>query len=125
MPASGPLPWKYDASRGARPVARAGSGAGQARRAPSDALEFNNIFASCKGKWTGAVRHMFSHHILKPERMPIEANPWGTPKSSGAFSSLYKSRLLRSLTEMDSRCPHPLSRAHAFAGTSFAGMTTS
>ncbi len=63
----------------------------------SGVLEFNNMFASYKGEGTGAVRHMFSHHILKPERTPIEANPWGTPKSSGAFSTLYSSRLLRAL----------------------------
>ena len=55
------------------------------------------MFASYKGEGTGAVRHMFSHHILKPERMPIEANVWGTPQSSGAFSTLYRSRLLRAL----------------------------
>lgn len=63
----------------------------------SGALEFNNMFASYKGEGTGAVRHMFSHHILKPERTPIEANVWGTPKSSGSFSTLYRSRLLRSI----------------------------
>ena len=63
----------------------------------SGVLEFNNLFASYKGEGTGAVRHMFSHHILKPERTPIEANPWGTPKSSGAFSNLFRSRLLRAL----------------------------
>lgn len=63
----------------------------------SGVLEFNNMFASYKGEGTGAVRHMFSHHILKPERMPIEANLWGTPKSSGAFSTLYRSRLLRAV----------------------------
>lgn len=63
----------------------------------SGVLEFNNMFASYKGEGTGAVRHMFSHHILKPERTPIEANLWGTPRSSGAFSTLYKSRLLRAL----------------------------
>lgn len=61
----------------------------------SGVLEFNNMFASYKGEGTGAVRHMFSHHILKPERMPIEANVWGTSKSSGAFSTLFRSRLLR------------------------------
>jgi putative DNA methylase len=61
----------------------------------SGVLEFNNLFASYKGEGTGAVRHMFSHHILKPERMPIEANVWGTPKSSGSFSNLFKTRLLR------------------------------
>jgi len=63
----------------------------------SGALEFNNLFASYKGEGTGAVRHMFSHHILKPERTPIEANVWGTPKSSGSFSNLFESRLLRAL----------------------------
>jgi len=63
----------------------------------SGALEFNNMFASYKGEGTGAVRHMFSHHILKPERMPIEANVWGTSKSSGAFMTLYKSRIRHAL----------------------------
>lgn len=63
----------------------------------SGALEFNNMFASYKGEGTGAVRHMFSHHILKPERTPLEANLWGTPKSSGAFSTLFSSRILRAL----------------------------
>ena len=61
----------------------------------SSALEFNNMFASYKGEGTGAVRHMFSHHILRPERAPIEANVWGTQSSSGAFSTLFKTRLLR------------------------------
>ena len=56
----------------------------------SGTLEFNNLFASYKGEGTGAVRHMFAHHILKPERTPIEANVWGTPKSSGSFSSLLR-----------------------------------
>ena len=63
----------------------------------SGVLEFNNLFASYKGEGTGAVRHMFSHHILKPERAPIEANVWGTPKSSGSFSNLFRSRLLRAI----------------------------
>ena len=36
----------------------------------SSVLEFNNIFTSYKGEGTGAVRHIFSHHILKPERTP-------------------------------------------------------
>lgn len=63
----------------------------------SGVLEFNNLFASYKGEGTGAVRHMFSHHVLKPERTPLEANVWGTPKSSGSFSGLFKSRLLRAL----------------------------
>jgi len=60
----------------------------------SGALEFNNMFASYKGEGTGAVRHLFSHHILKPERTPLEANIWGTPKSSGSFSTLFRRRLL-------------------------------
>ena len=41
----------------------------------SGTLEFNNMFASYKGEGTGAVRHMFAHHILKPERTPIEVIP--------------------------------------------------
>jgi adenine-specific DNA methylase len=61
----------------------------------SGALEFNNMFCSFKGEGTGAVRHMFSHHILKPERTPLEAHPWGTPASSGSFSTLFDSRLIR------------------------------
>ena len=63
----------------------------------SGVLEFNNMFATYKGEGTGAVRHMFSHHILKPERTPIEANVWGTPKSSGSFFNLFRSRLLRAI----------------------------
>lgn len=63
----------------------------------SGTLEFNNMFASFKGEGTGAVRHMFSHHILKPELTPLEANVWGTPKSSGSFSTLFKNRILRAL----------------------------
>lgn len=61
----------------------------------SGTLEFNNVFASFKGEGTGAVRHMFSNHVLKPERTPLEAHPWGTPQSSGSFSTLFKSRLVR------------------------------
>ncbi len=63
----------------------------------SGTLEFNNLFASFKGEGTGAVRHMFANHVLKPELMPIEANVWGTTKSSGAFSCLYHSRIERAL----------------------------
>ena len=44
----------------------------------SGTLEFNNLFTSYKGEGTGAVRHMFSHHVLKPERIPIEANDRAT-----------------------------------------------
>ena len=68
----------------------------------SGVLEFNNVFASYKGEGTGAVRHMFAHHILKPERTPIEANVWGTPKSSGSFSNLFRSRLLRAIDYRES-----------------------
>ncbi len=63
----------------------------------SSTLEFNNVFASYKGEGTGAVRHMFAHHILKPERTPVEAHVWGTPKSSGSFTTLFRSKLLRAL----------------------------
>ena len=67
----------------------------------SGCLEFNNMLASFKGEGTGAVRHAFSNHILKPERTPLEANPWGTPKSSGSFSTLFRSRILRALDYQD------------------------
>ena len=67
----------------------------------SGTLEFNNMFASYKGEGTGAIRHMFAHHILKPERMPVEGNVWGTPKSSGSFSTLFKTRLFRAIEYRD------------------------
>ena len=60
----------------------------------SSTLEFNNLFCSFKGEGTGAVRHMFSNHILKPERTPLENSVWGTEKSSGTFRSLFESRLI-------------------------------
>ena len=61
------------------------------------ALEFNNMFTSFKGEGTGAVRHMFAHHILKPERVPLEANLWGTSKSSGSFMTMFEGRIRRAL----------------------------
>lgn len=61
----------------------------------SSVLEFNNMFCSFKGEGTGAVRHMFSNHILKPERTPLENSVWGTDKGSGTFCSLFESRLIR------------------------------
>jgi putative DNA methylase len=67
----------------------------------SGTLEFNNMFASYKGEGTGAVRHMFAHHILKPERVPLEANLWGTPKSSGSFSTMFEGRIGRALDYAD------------------------
>lgn len=67
----------------------------------SSTLEFNNLFCSFKGEGTGAVRHMFSHHILKPERTPLENTVWGTSKSSGTFSTLFKTRLLRAKNYLD------------------------
>ena len=63
----------------------------------SGTLEFNNMFASYKGEGTGAVRHMFAHHILKPERVPLEANLWGTAKSSGSFMTMFEGRIRRAL----------------------------
>ena len=63
----------------------------------SGTLEFNNMFTSYKGEGTGAVRHMFAHHILKPERLPLEANLWGTPRSSGSFMTMFEGRILRAL----------------------------
>jgi putative DNA methylase len=67
----------------------------------SSTLEFNNLFCSFKGEGTGAVRHMFSNHILKPERTPLENSIWGTDKSSGTFSTLFESRLLRAKRYLD------------------------
>jgi putative DNA methylase len=67
----------------------------------SSTLEFNNLFCSFKGEGTGAVRHMFSNHILKPERTPLENSIWGTAKSSGTFSTLFESRLLRAKRYLD------------------------
>jgi putative DNA methylase len=67
----------------------------------SGTLEFNNQFCSFKGEGTGAVRHMFSNHILKPERAPLENSVWGTEKSSGTFSTLFESRLLRAKRYLD------------------------
>ena len=82
----------------------------------SGTLEFNNLFCSFKGEGTGAVRHMFSHHILKPERVPLEAHPWGTPSSSGSFSTLYKSRILRALDYK--LAPHDMVRGERTFGLS-------
>lgn len=67
----------------------------------SSTLEFNNMFCSFKGEGTGAVRHMFSNHILKPERTPLENSIWGSSKSSGTFSTLFESRLLRAKQYLD------------------------
>ena len=62
----------------------------------SGLLEFNNMFASFKGEGTGAVRHMFSHHVLKPERTPFETNPL-TANGSGTFEGIFRRRVLRVL----------------------------
>jgi putative DNA methylase len=67
----------------------------------SSTLEFNNLFCSFKGEGTGAVRHMFSNHILKPERTPLENSVWGTERSSGTFRALFESRLLRAKRYLD------------------------
>jgi putative DNA methylase len=67
----------------------------------SSTLEFNNLFCSYKGEGTGAVRHMFSNHILKPERTPLENSVWGTERSSGTFSTLFESRLIRAKRYLD------------------------
>jgi putative DNA methylase len=67
----------------------------------STSLEYNNLFCSFKGEGTGAVRPLFSHHILKPERSALENNVWGTPQSSGSFSRLFKSKLLKAKQYLD------------------------
>ena len=55
------------------------------------------MFCSFKGEGTGAVRPLFYNHILKNELMPLEANPWGCKASSGSFSTLFETRILRML----------------------------
>jgi len=70
------------------------------------------MFASFKGEGTGAVRHMFSHHILKPERTPLEANVWGTPRSSGSFSTLFETRVLRALSYREDPFEIRVARRH-------------
>jgi putative DNA methylase len=82
----------------------------------SSTLEFNNLFCSYKGEGTGAVRHMFSNHILKPERTPLENSVWGTNKSSGTFSTLFESRLIRAKRYLDD--PFEVGFVHDFLGTS-------
>lgn len=67
----------------------------------SSTLEFNNLFCSFKGEGTGAVRPIFSNHILKPERMALENSIWGTSKSSGTFCTLFESRLIRAKHYLD------------------------
>jgi putative DNA methylase len=81
----------------------------------SSTLEFNNLFCSYKGEGTGAVRHMFSNHILKPERTPLENSVWGTNKSSGTFSTLFESRLIRAKRYLDD--PFEVGFVHDFLGT--------
>lgn len=67
----------------------------------SSILEYNNLFCSYKGEGTGAVRPIFNHHILKPERMVLENTVWGiskgTTKSSGCFATFFESRILRAI----------------------------
>lgn len=67
----------------------------------SSTLEFNNTFCSYKGEGTGAVRPIFSNHILKPERTPLENSIWGFDGSSGCFSTLFNSRLLPAKRYLD------------------------
>lgn len=68
----------------------------------SGTLEFNNLFCSYKGEGTGAVRHIFSNHILKPERSPLENSVWGIKgKSSGTFLTLFHSRLIKAKEYLD------------------------
>lgn len=67
----------------------------------SSTLEYNNMFCSFKGEGTGAVRPIFSNHILKPERTPLENSVWGYNCSSGCFSTLFKTKLLKAKEYLD------------------------
>jgi len=89
----------------------------------SSTLEFNNLFCSFKGEGTGAVRHMFSNHILKPERTPLENSVWGTDKSSGTFCSLFESRLMRAKLYLDAPFEVALNKG-LFGGPSEARKVT-
>ncbi len=83
----------------------------------SSTLEFNNRFCSFKGEGTGAVRHMFSHHILKPERTPLESSVWGGSRCSGTFATLFESRLIPAKRYLDA--PFELgTQSEMFAGES-------
>ena len=84
----------------------------------SSTLEFNNMFCSFKGEGTGAVRHLFSNHILKPERAPLENSVWGTDRSSGTFCTLFESRLLRARRYLDN--PFEISLASDLLGQPMA-----
>ena len=86
----------------------------------SSTLEYNNLFCSFKGEGTGAVRPLFSHHILKPERTVLENSVWGTEKSSGAFSTLFRSRLLKAKKYLDSPVEVGVSQG-LFDGAKVAG----
>jgi putative DNA methylase len=88
----------------------------------SSTLEFNNLFCSFKGEGTGAVRHMFSNHILKPERAPLENSVWGTEKSSGTFSTLFASRLIPAKRYLDE--PFELRFDHDLLGAKAAMRKT-
>jgi putative DNA methylase len=91
----------------------------------SGALEFNNVFTSYKGEGTGAVRHMFAHHILKPERVPIEANLWGTAKSSGSFTGLFRGRLLRAIEYRQAPTELSDSKGRVVSSQPFSGLLES
>ena len=67
----------------------------------SSTLEYNNMFCTFKGEGTGAVRPIFSNHILKPEKTPLENSVWGSENSSGCFSTLFRSRLLKAKEYLD------------------------
>lgn len=88
----------------------------------SSTLEFNNLFCSFKGEGTGAVRPIFSNHILKPERMPLENSVWGTEYSSGTFSTLFKSRLLRAKQYLNE--PFEINLKHDKNGQSIGSYKT-
>jgi putative DNA methylase len=66
------------------------------------------------------VRPLFSHHILKPERAVLENNVWGTEKSSGTFSTLFRSRLLRAKQYLDAPFEVSISQS-LFDNTKVAG----
>jgi putative DNA methylase len=52
----------------------------------SKTVENNNLFCSYKGEGSGPVRSVFHNHVLRPERVSVEGNPWGDNGGSGNFA---------------------------------------
>ena len=90
----------------------------------SGLLEFNNMFTSFKGEGSGAVRHLFSHHILKPERLPFETNPLGR-SGSGTFQGIFQRRVLKAIDYAREPFELRVASGHRTANTKIGGLSES